>query len=333
MDNTSIDFTSFTQTILKNLQEKLGSDYTVFSHNVKKNNGIELTGIVAKRTGRSTSPTIYINNFYRKDITKEETERVSDALFNEFRASEFEEDMDLSGFALFDRAKKKIVFKLINAEKNKELLRSVPHRLFHNLAIVFYYTVQEAPFYGKATILVRDNHMKKWGTNADELMEIAQQNTPVLLPSVIDDMADVMRGILSESLREDIAGAKIGAKEKADLLDEKWFDDLIDQMSRDDGSKKIPMYVLTNRQKLYGAACMLYPEVLKKFAEKMRQDFYVLPSSVHEVILVPASAGTDQESLREIVTDINRTQVAEDEVLADSVYFYSRSRDKIVWLS
>lgn len=333
MDNTSIDFISFTQTILKNLQEKLGSDYTVFSHNVKKNNGIELTGIVAKRTGRSTSPTIYINNFYRKDITKEETERVSDALFNEFRASEFEEDMDLSGFALFDRAKKKIVFKLINAEKNKELLRSVPHRLFHNLAIVFYYTVQEAPFYGKATILVRDNHMKKWGTNADELMEIAQQNTPVLLPSVIDDMADVMRGILSESLREDIAGAKIGAKEKADLLDEKWFDDLIDQMSRDDGSKKIPMYVLTNRQKLYGAACMLYPEVLKKFAEKMRQDFYVLPSSVHEVILVPASAGTDQESLREIVTDINRTQVAEDEVLADSVYFYSRSRDKIVWLS
>lgn len=333
MDNTSIDFTSFTQTILKNLQEKLGSDYTVFSHNVKKNNGIELTGIVAKRTGCSTSPTIYINNFYREDITEEETERVSEALFNEFRASEFEEDMDLSGFALFDRAKKKLAFKLINAEKNKELLRSVPHRLFHNLAIVFYYTVQEAPFYGKATILVRDSHMKKWGTNADELMEIAQQNTPALFPSVIDDMTDVMREILSESLREDITGAKIGAEEKAELLDEKWFDDLINQMSRDDGSRKIPMYVLTNRQKLYGAACMLYPEVLKKFAEKMRQDFYVLPSSVHEVILVPANAGTDQESLREIVTDINRTQVAEDEVLADSVYFYSRSRDKIVWLS
>lgn len=333
MDNTSIDFTSFTQTILKNLQEKLEPDYTVFSHNVKKNNGIELTGIVVRHSGHSTSPTIYIDNFYRKGITKEETESVSDALYHEFCASEFEDDMDLSDFALFDKAKKKLAFKLINAEKNKELLRAVPHRLFHNLAIVFYYTVQEAPFYGKATILVRDSHMRKWGTNVEELMKIAQQNTPVLFPSVINDMEDVMRAILSESLKEDIKAAKIGEKEKEELLDEKWFDDLIAQMSRDDGSRKIPMYVLTNRQKLYGAACMLYPEVLKKIAEKLRQDFYVLPSSVHEVILVPANAETDQESLREIVTDINRTQVAEDEVLADSVYYYTRSRDTIDWLS
>lgn len=332
MDNTSIDFTSFTQTILKNLQEKLGPDYTVFSHNIKKNNGIELTGIVAKCTGCSISPTIYINNFYRKDITEEETKRVSDELYNEFQAAEFEEDIDLSGFAVFDKAREKLAFKLIHAEKNKELLKTVPHRLFHNLAIVFYYTVQEAPFYGKATILVRNSHMKEWGTNVDELLKIAKQNAPVLFPGVIDDMADVMREILRESLKKDITGAKIGEKEKADLLDEKWLDDLICQMSKEGGSEKIPMYVLTNHQKLYGAACMLYPEVLKNFAEKMKQDFYILPSSVHEVILVPANAGTDQEALREIVTDINRTQVAEDEVLADSVYFYSRNSDKIVWL-
>lgn len=321
MDNTSIDFTSFTQTILKNLQKKLGSEYTVFSHSVKKNNGIELTGIVARRTGHNASPTIYINHFYREEITKEETEQISDELYHEFQASEFEDNMDLSDFVLFDKAKKRIAYKLINAEKNKELLRSVPHRLFHNLAIVFYYTVQEAPFYGKATILVRNSHMKKWETNIEELMKIAHQNTPVLFPSVIDDMADVMRAILSESLREE------------ELLDEKCFDDLIPQMSMDDENRKIPMYVLTNRQKLYGAACMLYPEVLKKFAEKIKQDFYVLPSSVHEVILVPANAETDQELLREIVTDINRTQVAEDEVLADSVYFYTRSRDTIDWIS
>lgn len=333
MNNTSIDFTSFTQTILNDLQEKLGTDYTVFSHCAKKNNGMELTGIVAKRAGHSTSPTIYINSFYRKDITREEIKKVSEALYNELQEAEFENDLDLSDFILFDKAKDRLAFKLIHAEKNKELLKSVPHRLFHNLAIVFYYTVQEAPFYGKATILVRDSHMKNWGTNVKELMEIALKNTPILFPSVINDMEDVMREILSESLKQDIAGAKMGEKENAELLDEKWFDNVIDQISEDAGKEKIPMFVLTNKQKLYGAACMLYPEVLKNFAEKMRQDFYVLPSSVHEVILVPANAGTDQESLREIVTDINRTQVAEDEVLADSVYFYSRNRDKILWLS
>ena len=69
------------------------------------------------------------------------------------------------------------------------------------------------------------------------------------------------------------------------------------------------------------------------FAEKLEQDFYVLPSSVHETILVPAGKGTDKDTLREIVTDINRTQVAEDEVLADSVYYYSRSKDQLIWIA
>ena len=73
--------------------------------------------------------------------------------------------------------------------------------------------------------------------------------------------------------------------------------------------------------------------MLKDFSEKIGEDIYVLPSSVHEVILVPAGAGADKESLREIVTDINRTQVAEDEVLADSVYYYSRKSDRLVWIS
>lgn len=333
MDNTSIDFMSFTQAILKNLREKLGSDYTIFSHSVKKNNGRELTGIVVRHAGHSTSPTIYINSFYRKNITGEEIQKISDRLYDEFLAAEFEEDMDLSGFVLFENAKKKLAYKLIHAGKNRELLKSVPHKLFHNLAIVFYYTVQEAPFYGKATILVRNSHMKRWGTNVEELMQIAKQNTPMLFPSVIDDMANVMREILAQGLKEDILGAKSGEKEKAALLDEKWLDELLDQMSESGGRDKIPMYVLSNEQKLYGAACILYPGVLKKFAEKMGQDFYVLPSSVHEVILVPTEAGTDQESLLEIVTDINRTQVAEDEVLADSVYYYERSRDQILWLS
>lgn len=321
--DTSINFTSFTQKILEILRKKLGADYTVFSHCVRKNNGMEMTGIVAKYTGRTISPTIYINSLYREGMTEEEIIEAADILCEELQTSEFEEDVDLSGFTTFEKAKNRLAFKLIHAEKNKELLKDVPHRLFHNLAIVFYYVVTESPFYGKASILVRDNYKKRWGASTDELMELALKNTPELLPWTINDMEDVMRDILAESI-------KSNAKE--DFLDEKWLDDLISQMSENQ-EKKIPMYVLTNKQKLYGAACMLYPGVLKKFAEKIKQDFYILPSSIHEAILIPANAGCDQQSLHEIVTDINRTQVAADEILADSVYFYSKSRDTVVWLS
>lgn len=331
MNHTSIDFTSFTQAILKNLQEKLGSDYKVFSHCVKKNNGIELTGIIAKHVRRTTSPTIYINNYYKKDITESEGQKISDDLLREFQTAEFGKDLDLSNFVFFEKAKERLAFKLIHAGKNKELLKTIPYKRFHDLAIVFYYTVNEEPFHGKATILVNNGHMERWGTKVEELMEVSFKNTPLLYPDMITNMADVMKEILSEGIRQDIEDARLG--DNRELFDESWIDDLIDQMSANTGKEKIPMYVLTNRKKLYGAACMLYPEVLKNFSERLGQDFYVLPSSVHEVILVPVNSEADQESLRGIVTDINRTQVAEEEILADSVYFYSRNLNKILWLS
>lgn len=321
MSDISMNFTSFTQSILKDLQKKLGDNYSVFSHHVKKNNGIELTGIVAKRKGCNTSPTFYIDDLYKTGITQEETKKVADMLYDHFQAVEFEDDLDLSQFIEFDKAKEKLAFKLIHAEKNKELLKLVPHKLFHNLAIVFYYTVQEAPFYGKGAILVHNSHMKQWEVSLDTLYETASKNTPLLFPSIIENMQEVMRGIFMDGLEDDI----LCAKETEELLGEVWTQELTEN--------KMPMYVLTNKQKLHGAACMLYPGVLKAFAEKIQRDFYILPSSVHEVILVPADADTDKEALREIVTEINRTQVAEEEVLADSVYFYSKSMDKVLWVS
>ncbi|MDE7404300.1 MAG: hypothetical protein K2M81_04265, partial [Lachnospiraceae bacterium] len=143
----------------------------------------------------------------------------------------------------------------------------------------------------------------------------------VLFPSIIENMQQVMRSILMDGMEND----SLCGKETEELLDEVCMQELT--------QTKMPMYVLTNKQKLYGAACMLYPGVLKTFAEKIQRDFYILPSSIHEVILVPADADTDKEALHEIVTEINRTQVAEEEVLADSVYFYSKNKDKVLWIS
>ncbi len=332
MNNTSINFTSFTQEILNHLQEKLGENYAVFSHRVRKNNGVELTGIVAGRKGYNTSPTIYIDSFYREGITKKEIKEIAGRLYDEFQAVEFESNLDLSGFAEFEKAKEKLSFKLISMEKNKELLKEIPHKKFYNLAIVFFYTVQEPPFCGKASILVYNNHVRQWGSSVEELLKIACENTPILFPCEIENMENVMKKMLSDGLLGDLARMK-ESKTEGELFDGAWLDEMSEQMAEGFLKDRIPMYVLTNKQKLYGAACMLYPGILKGFSEKMGEDLYVLPSSVHEVILVPISAGADRESLREIVTDINRTQVAEEEVLADSVYYYSRKSDRLVWIS
>ena len=92
------------------------------------------------------------------------------------------------------------------------------------------------------------------------------------------------------------------------------------------------MYVLTNEQKLFGAACILYRDQLKSFAEKKNADLYILPSSVHETILIPSIPSLNQEAFLDIVSEINRSQVEEEEVLADSVFFYNKKEDALYLL-
>ena len=90
-----------------------------------------------------------------------------------------------------------------------------------------------------------------------------------------------------------------------------------------------PMYVLSNRTRVQGASCILYPNILKDFAAAVKSDFYILPSSVHEVILLPVQGDEDEEGLKRMVCEVNETQVEREEVLSDSVYYYSREREKL----
>ena len=89
------------------------------------------------------------------------------------------------------------------------------------------------------------------------------------------------------------------------------------------------MYILTNTEKLHGAACILYQQLLEEFAKKVNDNLYILPSSVHEIIMIPASFAGKASELRQMVEEINATQVEEEEVLSDSVYFFNRLTRKL----
>ena len=137
----------------------------------------------------------------------------------------------------------------------------------------------------------------------------AMENTPRLLPAQIQNLEELMFDMLADCKEEELI-----AEIKQEFIREQ---------------NKTPMYVLTNRQKLLGAACMIYPHAIKDFAKRLEKDVYILPSSVHEVILLPFSDYISKEYLAQMVTEINSTQVEEYEVLADSVYYYRRSKDRI----
>ena len=91
------------------------------------------------------------------------------------------------------------------------------------------------------------------------------------------------------------------------------------------------MYVLSNNQRNYGAVSILYEGLLKDIGERLQEDYYVLPSSVHEVIIVPESNSPGQEELEHMIVEINETQVEPEEVLSDRAYYYSRKEARLLY--
>lgn len=110
-------------------------------------------------------------------------------------------------------------------------------------------------------------------------------------------------------------------------MDESEADDCTEEIS-----DCIPMFVLSNKSRLEGAACMLYPDVLHDFAERTGSSFYIIPSSIHELLLLSAGHNDESGNIRSMIREVNDTQVSREEILSYSVYFFDKEQDKVVML-
>jgi len=293
-----MDFKKFTQILICKVQLYIGNEYEVFEHEVTKNNGVCLTGITARKEGMNTFPTIYVNDFYTPGIKEDEIEYLAVKLSHKLKSASPSEDVDIESFTDFKEASKNLAFKIINAEKNKELLMKVPHRRLLNLAVVYIYILENEKLGGKGTILIRNEHMDEWEVDEEELYNHAVKNMYLLLPVRIERIKDVINEMYGgEVIEEDI-----------------------------------DMYVVSNEDKFYGSGYMFVKDVLRGVFDKIGRNYYVLPSSVHEFIALPESPETDARDLLKTVTEINETQVREEERLSDSVYYYDHSKDELVWI-
>lgn len=297
-----MEFTNFTTLVRNEVEKRAGENYHVKLNDVVKNNGIILRGITLMQDDSNISPTIYLNPYYDAYENGETTlGTVIDEVIDTYERNKVNRSIDMRFFLDYDSVKTRITYKLINTEKNKELLDDIPHIPFHDLSIVFQCLISGERF-GNATILIHNVHLWLWKVNARELYERAMENTPVLQGYDVTDMNTVL-----EEMRA--------------------FEGTEDTEYEEDIQQQVPMYVLSNKSRVHGAACILYPDILKDFAAVVEKDLYVLPSSIHEVILLPAEGTEDSEQLKAMVHEINESQVEDEEVLSDSVYFYRRRDD------
>lgn len=301
-----MEFTNFTTLVQREVEKRAGENYRVKLNDVMKNNGVVLRGITLMQDDSNISPTIYLNPYYDAYENGDTTlGTVIDEVIDTYEKNKINRSIDMKFFLNYETVKSRIIFKLINTEKNRELLRDVPYIPFHDLSIVFQCLVSEERF-GNASILIHNVHLQLWKVNARELYERALENTPLLQGYELADMNTVLEEMKA-----------LGG---------------IDDEEIEDMQQEVPMYVLSNKSRINGASCILYKDILKDFAMVVDKDLYVLPSSIHEVILLPSDGTQESEQLKEMVREINQSQVEKEEVLSDSVYYYRRSDDSFFCL-
>ena len=285
------------------MQDVAGADACVQVQEVRKNNNVVLHGLSILRKGQNVSPTIYLDSFYEMMEEGTDVECIVKKILEVYVRGLPRGNVDMEFFKDFASVRDRIVYRLVNREKNRDLLCEIPHVEFLDLAVCFCYSY-EHPEIGEGMILIHNTHMEMWETSHRELMRLAERNTPRLMPAWLCGMDQALKGVLDEEA----------------LLQLK-------QMQKETGKY---MYVLSNDRRCQGAAAILYPGMLARAAQQLGGSFYILPSSIHEVILFRDESQSGGEQLHEMIEDINRNQLREEEVLSDYAYRYDAATGKIM---
>ncbi len=289
------------------VEKKLGGAYKVEVREVQKNNGVILHGLLILTDDRNVVPTLYLEPFWEAYESGASLAEIVRRLIRIYREELPKANIDMDFFRYFEKVSGRICYRLIRQRGNEELLADVPHIPLLDLAICFFYAYSGEAL-GEGAILIRNSHVELWNTSTRELMELAQKNTPELFPWKCSTMEQVLQEMMTEEeYQSEIAGRGEGGHL----------------------STENPMQVLSSEQRAYGASCILYPGLLGQLAEKTGHGFYILPSSIHEVILLTDQGMEVPEQLKDMIAEVNRTQVAPEEVLSDSLYYYDFQRENI----
>ena len=194
----------------------------------------------------------------------------------------------------YEIMKEKLSVEVISAEVNEELLAKVPHDRIEDLAVVYRF-IMESNEDGRASILVNNDLIERMGVTHEQLRADALENSPEIRPVVIQGMNEVMKEMMGPEAYE-----MFGIPDDTEEM----------------------MFIATVPDKNSGAGVLAYQDFMDQAAEKIGGDFFILPSSIHEILLVPDDGQKEADELKAMVMDVNATQVSPEERLSDNVYHY-----------
>lgn len=323
-------YEEFTEDIRERVEDLIQEDVPeciVTVRNVVKNNGVKRKALSFVVKEEKATPTIYLREFYEDYREGRDIDDICEEIIDTYKRglSRFQNEIDVDDFTNYEKVKDQVFLKLVNQEMNQKLLRDVPWREYLDLAIVYYVAVSTDEC--SATVLIHTEHLEHWGITEKELYDTAWKNTLEKKKPEILRMKDVIKDMIIERITgsTDILAEDVEYDGKTKQEVEEMVNEEIEKVER---QKPMDMYILTNDTKTNGAVCMMYPNVLKDFAEDKGFDLFIIPSSIHEVLLVPKKAGSAKR-LNEILNDVNKNSLDSVEILSNKIYSYDRKEDNI----
>ena len=213
-------------------------------------------------------------------------------------------DFNLNVINDYEQMKGKLSLEVVSSERNAELLNSVPHKNIEDMAVIYRFVLENTES-GRASILVTNEMLDKYGIAAEQLHNDAMKIAPEIRPAEIKSFSETMTDILGS---ENVNEAEINS-----VMED-------------------PFYIASVPDKMMGASVLAYQDFMDQAAERLGGDFYILPSSIHEILLIKDNGLTDRNMLEKMVRDVNSSVLDPEDKLTDSVYHYD-SKDKIFELA
>ena len=306
-----MNYEEFKQEIVDNVKDYLDEKYAnaeVSIADVTKNNDTHLDGLQIKLEDSNICPTIYLNDLYTQYEDTNDIEAILSRVARAREGAEIELPFDVKDLTNWEKTKDHLDCRVISKESNQEYLQDKPHlEVAEDLAVVYAVRLGGAAD-GIMNAVVTDRMMENWGVSLEELNETAMNNMETLSPVNFKTMQEV--------LAEMMFPGRTPSQEEMDMF----FPPM----------EGPALYVLTNEDKVYGAKAILNEKVMDDIAEKIGGDFVILPSSVHEVLILSDAEHMDRRALEDMVQSVNQTEVMAQDVLSDHVYCYDSKEHELV---
>lgn len=300
-----MDYENFKEQFIEDVKDRLyeqGAEVSVSVHEVKKLNE-SYEAITVTPEGSNIGVNIGIDKFYEAIGDGKSYDEVVDKAVEVINNGISQRpDFDIDSLTDYSKMKEKLAMEVVSSEANKEMLENVPHQNIEDMAVVYRFVLSSDDD-GRASILVTNQLLENMGVTPEQLHADAMENAPQIKPVEIKGMSEVM--------------AEMMGIEQAEMMG-------IFPVAPEDEQ----MYVATVPDKVHGAGVLAYQDFMDKAAERAGGDFFILPSSIHEILIVPDNGKMNLKDLEAMVREVNATQVSPADKLTDSVYHYD-SKEKI----